>query len=316
MKVYLATKLFSFFDRLVSTYMYQSLIDTYGTTTDIYLPFRDSNMKVNQTGNVSKNIFLADVKQLKETDMFVCRLDGPAFDSGIGFELGYCAAKNAPVIAVTTDYYNTRIHERNFIISPIIQEMAYCLKYEYTAITGADYATELANNVFLFKESLHHSLQSIPINSRRVIPEFACFQKEFDVFLDFSGCRYKWNYHLLDILTRHLEKMGLSYVISQRYDREYSIDEDVNHLLSSHVYVICLDESEPDIDSCVLQGIAFARGKAIIGYETNPRRMFLPSKQEMGANLMVEQACDRIVEALEQIPDLVIQLKEKRYEGK
>lgn len=316
MKVYLATKLFSFFDRLVSSYMFKALADTYGTTMDIYLPFRDSNMKVNQKGDVSKNIFSADVDRLKQTELFICRLDGPAFDSGIGFELGYCVARNVPVIALTTDYYDARIYDRGFIISPIINEVAYCFKYEYSPVPNMDYMAELEKNAEKFLQYFCQNIHDDLFDSRIKLPEFDDLREEFDVFLDFSGCRYEWNNILLETLTESLRGAGLRYVISRRYDEAYDFFEDVRHLLSSRFFVVCLDENEPDIDSCILQGIAFARGKAIIGYETNPRRMYLPGKQEMGANLMVEQACDEIVGNLDRIPPVLARLKEAEYEKK
>ena len=56
--IYLATKLYSFFDRQVSVVMYNSVLSSKKFRNDnIYLPFKDSNMKVSTVGNVAKNIF-------------------------------------------------------------------------------------------------------------------------------------------------------------------------------------------------------------------------------------------------------------------
>jgi len=56
--IYLATKLFSFYDRYASTNMYEAVLRSKKySSSPIYLPFRDSNMKVSTQGNVAKNIF-------------------------------------------------------------------------------------------------------------------------------------------------------------------------------------------------------------------------------------------------------------------
>ena len=61
--IYLATKLFSFYDRYASTTMYNAVAKSkIYKDANIYLPFRDSNMKVSKIGNISKNIFDADIK--------------------------------------------------------------------------------------------------------------------------------------------------------------------------------------------------------------------------------------------------------------
>ena len=102
--IYLATKLFSFYDRYASTNMYDAVLKSKKyENANIYLPFRDSNMKVSNIGNVSKNIFDADINSLKNTDVFICRIDGLSFDAGIGFELGYCLAKESLLYVFVTD---------------------------------------------------------------------------------------------------------------------------------------------------------------------------------------------------------------------
>ena len=80
MNIYIATKLFSFFDRRISYMMYEITenvirelkVDNY----HIFLPFKESNKKVSMAGNVSKNIFDADIKSLKNIDVIIGIVDG------------------------------------------------------------------------------------------------------------------------------------------------------------------------------------------------------------------------------------------------
>lgn len=130
--IYLATKLFSFYDRYASTNMYNAVAKSKKyKDANIYLPFRDSNMKVSKIGNVSKNIFDADIKSLENTDVFICRIDGLSFDAGIGFELGYCLAKDCLLYVFSTDFIRTKICERTFTISNIVDKISNAFYYDY-----------------------------------------------------------------------------------------------------------------------------------------------------------------------------------------
>ena len=65
-------------------------------------------MKVSTEGNVAKNIFEADINSLNKTEIFICRIDGLSYDTGIGFELGYCLARGCTLYVFSTDFYKTK----------------------------------------------------------------------------------------------------------------------------------------------------------------------------------------------------------------
>lgn len=145
--IYLATKLFSFYDRYASTNMYDAILKSKKyENANIYLPFRDSNMKVSNIGNVSKNIFDADINSLKNTDVFICRIDGLSFDAGIGFELGYCLAKESLLYVFSTDFVRTKIFERKFTITNIVDKIANSFYYEYKDNETLSYEDNLKEN--------------------------------------------------------------------------------------------------------------------------------------------------------------------------
>jgi len=130
--IYLATKLYSFFDRKASVIMYNSVLNSKKFRSDyIYLPFKDSNMKVSPVGNVAKNIFEADINSLNNTDVFITRLDGTSYDAGVGFEIGYCLAKRVPLYIFNTDFYfNLRfIKKKRYAISYIIKYSFMCISF-------------------------------------------------------------------------------------------------------------------------------------------------------------------------------------------
>lgn len=131
--IYLATNLYSFFDRKTSVVMYNSILNSKKFGNDnIYLPFKDSNMKVSTVGNVAKNIFEADIKSLNNTDVFITRLDGTSYAAGVGFEIGYCLAKRGPLYIFNTDFYQNKLSSNTkYKLSPIMDKVANIFKYEY-----------------------------------------------------------------------------------------------------------------------------------------------------------------------------------------
>ena len=304
-KIYLATKLFSFFDRLVSVQMYNAISNTESLReADIYLPFKDSNMKVSNDGNVAYNIFIADIKNLQNADIFICRLDGLSFDAGVGFELGFCFAMNIPTFVFTTDYVDSKLDDRKFFISPITDKVSYCFKYEYQYQKQWEYEKELIYNSERFSAFVQNKFSNgLFRNKYSFCPDIK--DGSIDIFIDICGCHYEWNQFVISEILEKLGSMKITYWISNRYCPDYSFQDDINALCSCKLVLICLDENEPNLDSCILQGIAYFQGKEIIGYESNKVLYYLKDKQQMGVNLMVEQACSYIASSLEEVINLI-----------
>ena len=307
--IYLATKLFSFYDRYASTNMYEAVLRSKKySSSNIYLPFRDSNMKVSTKGNVAKNIFEADINSLNNTDIFICRIDGLSYDSGIGFELGYCLAKDCILYVFSTDFYKTKIINRKVLLSNMINKICNTFKYEYKNNQILSYEENLKNNIELFTEYVTDKLDN---NNYRYNNEFSK-NKHYDVFIDFCGLKYEWNKILVKKLITYFDKNNISYWVSNRYDEEYDCDKELNILDNSKIYINCFDENEPNFDSCILQGYAYKKGKYIIGYESNNVIFYVDGMQEMGVNLMIEQSCNILVKDLKQLLDTVMELKNEK----
>ena len=150
--IYLATKLYSFFDRKTSVVMYNSVLNSKKFSDDnIYLPFKNSNMKISTIGNVSKNIFEADIKSLNNTDFFITRLDGTSYNAGVGFEIGYClAAKRVPLYIFNTDFYKNKLSSNiEYKLSPIMDKVTDIFKYQYINNSKLTYEDELDFNINL-----------------------------------------------------------------------------------------------------------------------------------------------------------------------
>lgn len=304
--IYLATKLFSFYDRYASTNMYEAITKSKKYSSySIYLPFRDSNMKVSTEGNVAKNIFEADVNSLKNTDVFICRIDGLSYDAGIGFEIGYCLANDCTLYVFSTDFYKTKIFNNNIMISNIINKVCNVFRYEYENKPKLTYEDNLKYNIESFTRLVTDKIDNYDY---KYINKFLDSEK-YDVFIDFCGLRYEWNEILVEKITTFLNKNNISYWISDRYNKTYDLDKELCALENSIIYINCLDENEPDLDSCILQGYAYKKGKYIMGYETNNVIYYVEGMQKMGVNLMIEQSCDILLKSLEQLLSKIVEIK-------
>ena len=307
--IYLATKLFSFYDRYASTNMYNGILKSEKyKNANIYLPFRDSNMKVSNIGNVSKNIFDADINSLKNTDVFICRIDGLSFDAGIGFELGYCLGKESLLYVFSTDFIRTRIFERKFTITNIVDKIANSFYYDYKNNDTLCYEDNLKRNINEFTKFVTDKTDKYDSKFKhKHINDKRC-----DVFIDFCGQKYQWNELLLNSIVTELENNGITYWISDRYKTNYDFEEDISVLDNCRIYLSCFDENEPDFDSCILQGYAYYKNKYIIGYESNNMTYFVEGGQTMGVNLMIEQSCNVILKSYAEIVNKITELKNEK----
>lgn len=307
--IYLATKLFSFYDRYASTNMYESILKSEKyKDANIYLPFRDSNMKVSNIGDVSKNIFDADINSLKKTDVFICRIDGLSYDAGIGFELGYCLGQDCLLYVFSTDFIRVKIFNHKFILTNIVDKVSNSFYYDYTDNSKLRYEDNLKDNIVKFTNFVSNKIDqnNFKFTNRREN------NKKYDIFIDFCGQKYEWNRVLLNTIITELDKNNITYWISDRYKTNYDCEEDIAILDNCEIYLTCFDENEPDFDSCILQGYAYNKNKCIIGYESNNITYFVEGGQSMGVNLMIEQSCNLILKSYTEIVNKIMEIKNEK----
>lgn len=289
---YVATKLYSFFDRKISEEMFEAIQNSSLPGKDcIYLPYRDSNMKICTEGDIANLIFETDIEAMDNSAMVISRMDGLSYDAGVGFEIGYFFAQNKPIIVFSTDFMKNRVLGRRIIISSMLCEISTEFIYDYSYNTNESYKEELDRNIYLFREYVIQSLDSyIPRSYHPHIDEL--FQNTF--FIDICGNKYEWSKMMSETIKNTIEEGGYECWISQRYNQNYDIVRELSALRTSKCIITCYDENEPDLDSCILQGIAYHDHKYIIGYETSNVVYYVEGKQEMTVNLMLEQSCNYI----------------------
>lgn len=299
--VYLAGKLFSFFDRACMLDVCKQIesIQNY-SKYKVYLPYRDSNLVVSNQGDIARNIFLNDVRQLDITDIFVGKIDGMAYDSGIGFEVGYSLGKKIPIVVFSTDFYDTAILDKKISFSPVINEIANCFKYDFYENCDLGYEEILRKNIVNFYDYIKKMMQDSSILPYE-LPEASVSSDQSIIFVDFFGCQYEWARKMSEIIRINLINKGYKVYISDRYINSADVINDIKMIMSSKYVITCLDGMEPDFDTCILQGFAYSLGKTILGYETSAVKRFVEGKQKMCVNLMNEHSCTQIFHSLDDI---------------
>jgi nucleoside 2-deoxyribosyltransferase len=105
-KIYLTTRLFNFDDKLRTCKLERYLKDNFDVS--IYMPYRDSDEENISKENWKKEIFDIDIKEINNCDILIGYLDGPEFDEGVGFEIGYAITQNKQVVIINSDFVNYR----------------------------------------------------------------------------------------------------------------------------------------------------------------------------------------------------------------
>ena len=101
-KIYFATKLYNAYDKLRTLRLEEYLIKRL-PKLETYMPYRDSDEE-NITKNWKQTIFQRDISEINSSDFVIGYWDGPCFDEGVGFEIGYALMKGKRVIILNDDF--------------------------------------------------------------------------------------------------------------------------------------------------------------------------------------------------------------------
>lgn len=99
-KIYLANGLFSESDYIYNELLGDQLI---ALGYDVYIPQRNKEINDKTKCADSIAIYRGDEERLSNSNILVAILDGATVDPGVAAEIGYCAAKNIPIIGLYTD---------------------------------------------------------------------------------------------------------------------------------------------------------------------------------------------------------------------
>jgi len=271
-KIYLITHLYNIDDKLRTCKLESFLKENFDV--EIYMPYRDSKEE-----NIDKNIwkqeiFYQDIKALNEADIILGYVDGPDFDEGIGFEIGYARTIGKTVIILNSDFIKYRINGK---ISNKIDPLIDFLGIKFFQIK---YSLDFENFCKSLEEKYSQLLNLVDLDCKGNILNLKKLKEKNDYFIETGN--EKFFYY-----------MFYNSNISQRL---YTFDakEDLNNLLTSKKVYIYSNGMQMHFGSAIIVGICYAL--KIPFFIINDRLIYIKGKELMKANLMIDVACEGYID--------------------
>lgn len=286
--LYLMTRLYNTFDKKRACDLEAALLQR-NSIASTYMPYRDTN-EDQIDGDWKKEIFVRDIHELNRCDVAIGHWDGPAFDEGMGFEIGYALAKGKRVIIINDDFltYGTSVGKPNLRFSdplvtalniPVVGsvfKMTSLSTYE-SDLTGAAQRTysEAANQM---EQMLNCEPDNTWTSARHTTA---------------SGFVEPGNSRILQASLAKWAKIQ-GYQTAKRFlsvEDIYVSREDVQAALSASKVFVASNGSEMTPGSSILCGLCFGHG--IPFYVINDREIIPYSRVDvaMPTNLMIDVAC-------------------------
>lgn len=288
--IYFGSKIFSVYDRYSTFIIYkyvENFIKKNNLDLKLFLPFKDSNNTIDNSDkdNVSRLIFLKDINFLDQTVLFIGRLDGNAFDSGVGFEIGYLFSHNVPSILIYSGFLKLQFNDKTYYFSKLLDKACQIINIQF--FNTNNYETDIINNIENINKQLLDSMQIILKSQTPTNCNDLQQSRKKDVFIDFMGGKYEWCREYQTRIAKQLDKLKITYYINEYNDEK---NDEIFYCQNSNIIVTTIDSEEIVIDTAFLIGLAYGLNKKIIIYSTRKCLLFSSTGQRMYLNLMLEES--------------------------
>ena len=303
-KIYLVTKLFNVHDRLASLELCNA-IDQWIENGEIkgydkcFLPYRDSNEKIKGKPNPNWEIFKLDCAQMRNSDILLGYFDGPSYDSGISFELGYSCTFGVSATLITTDYFQV-IDENGPLssISPLVSSMAQIIHVRNNEKQCLNYQEAQNELLEQARTQIKNILVSADFNMKHTIcPDIKETRETCDFFIDRAFIKTESGRLLLQKFTDELSDQGISFHIPSREESNNvsSLMKSVNTCKNILVHG---DAWEVPVDSAILQGMACGLDKSVILYSSRDYKLHQSDEFQLYKNSMLLGSAIKIINNL------------------
>jgi nucleoside 2-deoxyribosyltransferase len=307
-KLYIETKLFNVNDRLTSLNLCElinSWIDM-GLLQEMeycFLPYRDSNNEVGEVEDIGRAIFELDVATMRSCGGVTGYIDGPEQDAGCGFEIGFAYALGYPINLVTTDYFKCSAGDSSntYVVSKLLQYIA-------KVVHAPDPNQNITNYREQCEELLNRAMTALRLN---LIEDFGTVKEPkpamqpqevvYDFYLDPNFKYTESGRNLMESIITAIENAGKSYVIG---DNQGDIAVDIDNLTKSGRGIFFADPFDPNLDTSILQGIAYGIGRDPILYSSS-QQWYETSTMSYKRNVMVYYSAYAVVSSLTELVSLI-----------
>ncbi|CEJ65254.1 nucleoside 2-deoxyribosyltransferase [Citrobacter sp. FDAARGOS_156] len=230
------------------------------------LPYRDD------AGSSSEEeIFVRDVANMDNCVGMIGYFDGGTYDSGCAWEVGYAWALGLPVHLITTDFllWAAGDSEEFYPISKLMNYVAKVVSVFDTDTSITNYREQTTD---ILNRALHTFQHNLIADFGGEIPPalpLTPLPIEYDYYLDPNFMYTEPSRGLLENIKNAITTAGKTYIIG---DNINDIAADIDNLRKSRQAVFYSDVFEPDVDSGIMNGIAYALKKQSIIYCSKQQR--------------------------------------------
>ncbi len=280
-QIYILTKLFNVHDRLASLRLCQT-IDQWiyrgelKGFTRCFLPYRDSNEQVKNKPNQTLEIYKLDCKRIAESTILIGYFDGPIYDSGIGYEIGYAYILAKPVYLLTSDYFKrwNPCWAEPKSISSLVGNIATVVHIS----EGNKYKNDYENNQLDLRLELCTELKKqICTLAATPCPTFEISGNTLPkrtFLVDSAFTETESSRLVLERIKDTFHAFGVSYHVLSSGELN-DVNQLTNYIDSSlNILVYCDAGFDSNIDSAVIQGMASALKKKIWLYASGKTSLY------------------------------------------
>ena len=286
-RIYLLTRLYNIDDKIRACLLEQKLKENFSCS--VYMPYRDSREEEINKQNWKEEIFRIDIEEIN-SDLLIGFLDGPEFDEGVGFEIGYAITLGKKVILINSDFISYSPFYKTELDSTLPDNLLKMLDIKWI-----NYFPDINFDTFCnsLKENREDMLERIML---AVIEEI--FSKKTST-LDkiIRGIKRDSAKTFVEIGNSYIYYRFFSnkksYIVSKR-QWDFSIDacmEDLENFLKSEKVFVISNGPEMFLGTAIICGISYAL--EIPFYIIDDRLIYLSGmhNQLMKTNLMIDCAC-------------------------
>ncbi|QMD80760.1 nucleoside 2-deoxyribosyltransferase [Escherichia coli] len=225
-----------------------------------FLPYRDD-----AGASSEEEIFVNDVANMDNSVGVVGYFDGGTYDSGCAWEVGYAWALGMPVHPVTTDFLLWAAGNSSEFY-PISKLMNYVAKVVSVSDSDASISNYREQNNDLIKRALQLFQQNLISDFGTTITPAVPVTPlpiEYDYYLDPNFMYTELSRGLLEKIKDAIISVGKTFIVG---DNMNDIAADIDNLRKSRQAIFYSDTFEPNVDTGIMNGIAYALGQQSIIY--------------------------------------------------
>lgn len=302
-QIYILTKLYNVNDRIMSLELCDFLDDKIkkNVLPDFnlcFLPYRDSNEKVKDLHNKTLEIFKMDCESINNSDVILGFVDGPTYDSGICFEIGYAYAKGIPIILLTSDYFKILENGMLHSISSLASSAAKIIHIRKNTKDNLSYRNSLNDIQQQMYRTLLSELNNKSLYKKKQIP--VSQEIKYNYLIDNNFVSSELGKLALEKIINILENRKLSYYICSNNDMT-NINNVVEKIKQSERVLLLVDGFEANINTSIVQGLAYGLRKNIILYSSTITFLFQDEEFILYKNPMIEHSATKIISSLNEL---------------